>query len=71
VDLDLAYLMAEFAPVVDKPADQLWSMVGAPGRIAVNDDHASLPFEWDSTETGDQWLPAAAFDTSFVTRPYS
>src|SRR4051812_31066078 len=58
MNMHVTGLLAELAPSREEPGDQLLAGVGHPGRDAVVDDRGLLPFQGDSAEPGDQWLPA-------------
>ena len=66
VGLHLGPLAAPFAFTAQEPGDQLPAADGRGGQ-AVIDDRLALPFERDTAEPCDQWLPARPLLAGLVT----
>jgi hypothetical protein len=62
VNLNVVRSLAELASALERSGDQLLVRIDGSGVLAVGEDHAFLPFEWNAAEPCDQWCPARALD---------
>ena len=59
VDVHLARVPADLAPVRQEPGDQLFTADNARDQETVGDDRVLLPSQRDAAEPCDQWLPGS------------